>query len=216
MAIRLKKLLRPLFFIFVRIGVTVLLGLNIRRRDLLPKTGPAIIIANHNSHLDTLVLQSLFPLNKLSNIKPVAAADYFSRTRHMAWFANNIINIIPIERSRVIKGADPLAGCYRALDNGNIIIIYPEGSRGEPERISHFKKGIAHLAERYPDVPVIPVFMHGLGKALPKGEIILVPFFCDIYIGEKIIFSGNRNEFMAKVTRSFEQLAAEGHFSEWE
>ena len=104
----------------------------------------------------------------------------------IAWFSTKIIGIIPMERGRPRKTSDPLQPCCQALDRGNILILFPEGSRGEPEQISQFKKGVAHLAERYPQVPVIPVFIHGLGKALPKGDFVLVPFFVTYLSGSPL------------------------------
>lgn len=102
--------------------------------------------------------------------------------------------------------------CYEALDRGEILILFPEGTRGEPEQLATFKKGIAYLSERYPSVPVIPVFMHGLGKALPKGTALFVPFFCDVFVGEAMQWMQDKDSFMKALNERFEALASEGHF----
>lgn len=212
----MSRLLRFLFFaLFARLLVLIVLGLNVRRRELLPAAGPAIVVANHNSHLDTLVLMTLLPLRLLPRVRPVAALDYFLRNRGLAWFALNIIGIIPLSR-RPQRGADPLAPCAEALQRGDILILFPEGSRGEPERMAKFKTGVAHLAERCPAVPVVPVFMHGLGKALPKGDFVLVPFFCDVFVGEGLRWTGERGSFMAGLEAAMGRLAGEGCFAVWE
>jgi len=216
MVTKLSSVPRLLFFLLVRIAVLVLLGLNVRRKEQLPAKGPAIVVANHNSHLDTLVLISLFPLKDLPKIKPIAAADYFLRNKFLAWFSKNILGIIPIERGKASKNFDPLKPCCDALDAGNIIILFPEGTRGEPEKLSDFKKGIAYLSERYPKVPVTPVFIHGLGKALPKGDFVLVPFFCDVFVGSSFTFESGRKDFMNHLTSQFQELSGEKNFKPWE
>lgn len=233
----MDSLLRWIFFgVIVRFIVWIFLGLNIRHRERLPNSGPAIIVANHNSHLDALVLISLFPLKLLPQIRPAAAMDYFLSNRLLAWFAMNIIGIIPVVRKphpRTAKNrfitaefetANPpssrnpyhlLSHCERALYREEILIFFPEGTRGEPEKRSKFKTGIAHLLAEFPEVPVIPVYIHGLGKALPKGEALLVPFFCDVFVGKPITWEGDRNEFMQTLEEAMEELEQEGNFSEW-
>lgn len=209
------NILRFLFFVLiVRPVLLIILGMNVRGRENLPKTGPAIITANHNSHLDTLTLIALFPLKMLPKLRPVAAADYFLKNKWLAWFALNIIGILPLQRGGISK--NPLEDMEKALDNGDILILFPEGSRGEPEQLTDFKRGVAFLAKARPDVPVHPVFMHGLGKALPKGSMILVPFNCDVFAGEAFSYEGDVKAFMAALQQRMNALADEGDFPPWE
>jgi len=210
------RLLRYLYYrVFIKTVVMIVLGLNVRHRERLPQQGPAIVVANHNSHLDTMVLITALPSHLLPIIRPVAAMDYFLRNPLLAWFALKIVGILPIARKKE-GGEDPLADCGEALKAGQILIFFPEGSRGEPEHLAAFKKGISYLAEQHPDVPVYPVYMHGLGKALPRGEALLVPFFCDVFVGEPMSWGNDREAYMAALDERMQQLAAEGRFPSWD
>jgi 1-acyl-sn-glycerol-3-phosphate acyltransferase len=94
-----SKLLQAVFFtLIVRPLITIVIGLIIQGEERLPLKGPAIVAANHNSHLDTLTLMSLWPLTHLNHVRPVAAADYFLSNRYLAWFSLTFMRIIPIER----------------------------------------------------------------------------------------------------------------------
>ncbi len=213
----IHKALRYLFFsIIVNFFILIVMGINVRHRERLPQKGPAILVANHNSHLDAIVLTHLLSLKLLSSIHPIAAADYFLRHKILAWFAKNIIGIIPISRQKERQHQDPLLPCYEPLNQGAVLIFFPEGTRGAPEQRSTLKKGIAFLAERFPTVPIVPVFIHGLGKALPKDEALFVPFFCDVFVGEAICAAHfqDRDKLMEALNQSFEKLALEGNFIE--
>ncbi|MFO1187632.1 MAG: lysophospholipid acyltransferase family protein [Alphaproteobacteria bacterium] len=202
-------LLRWLIFVAVAKPFAYLvLGYAVKHRSRLVADGPAIIVANHNSHLDTLLLYVLFPSRLLPKLHPVAAADYFFRTPFLRWVSLNILNVMAIARGSQSRG-DPLAPLREALARGEILFIFPEGSRGEPERMAELKTGIAHLAEEMPAVPIVPVFLYGAGRSLPKGSRLFVPFRCAGAVGEAIRWTGDRRSFMAELKARLEALATE-------
>ncbi len=218
----MRGVLKWLFFaVVVRPFLLLVLGLNVRRREALPVAGPAIVAANHNSHLDTLVLMSLLPRKALLRARPVAAADYFLSNRWLAAFTVGVLGIIPIVRNPdvgetpVTPPRDVLAECEAALRNGDILIVFPEGTRGEPEQMTRIKSGVARLVERMPATTLVPVFMHGLGKTLPRGAWLPVPFSCDVLVGTALPWHGDRRALMADLARAFETLRGEGQFPEW-
>jgi 1-acyl-sn-glycerol-3-phosphate acyltransferase len=211
------RVLRFLFFaVVVRAVILVALGLAVRHRARLPSDGPAILAGNHNSNLDALALMSLMPLKLLPKLRPVAAMDYFYTSKPLSWFVNNIIGIIPVKRGSGKEGGNPLQLAEEALDRGEILVLFPEGSRGEPERRQAFKKGIGHLARARPKVPVVPVFLHGLGKALPKGSALLVPFNVTVNVGEALYGRQSHDAFVASLESAMTALAAEEKLPAWE
>jgi 1-acyl-sn-glycerol-3-phosphate acyltransferase len=203
----MNRFLKVLFVaLIVKPVVLIILGLNVVNRQKLPQSGPAIIAANHNSHLDTMVLFSLYPLSEVHKLRPVAAADYFLRNPLMAWFSMNVIGIIPISRSGTVNKEELFKGCHNALDQGDILILFPEGTRGEPEHMSKLKKGIYHLTKDREDTPVIPIMTHGLGRALPKGEALLVPFNCDVVVGDPLPATSTCDQMLELLSDAYSYL----------
>lgn len=194
------------FAIVVRPLVLVGLGLNVLNRSALPAGGPAVIAANHNSHLDTLVLMSLFPLRDLHRVRPVAAADYFLANRARAWFSKTIMGIIPLDRSGGADLSNLFDPLHEALDRNEILILFPEGSRGNPEEVGRLRKGIYHLVKDREETPVFPVVMHGLGRALPRGEALFVPFNCDVVIGSPLAMENSSDKFLSQLGEAYREL----------
>lgn len=187
--------------------MSFVIGTNIFGRENLPLNKQFILVANHNSHLDALALMNLFPLKQLKHIHPVAASDYFMQNPLISWFSTTCLNIVPIPRTKFTKSDNPLTRMGEILSKGDSLIIFPEGTRGEPEVMANFKSGIAHLVGKNPSIPVVPIFLKGMGKSLPKGEIILVPFYCDVIIGQSQDFSGTKEEIVKKIEEAVINLS---------
>lgn len=131
-----------------------------------PNSGPFIIAANHNSHMDTpVIFYALGP--KARNLHPVAAKDYFFENPFMARTVRILFNAIPFNRQSTAR--EELGLALAVLEKGHSLVFYPEGSRGQPGLMQPFKSGIGFLA-LMSDAPVIPTLIVGSDKAMPKGS----------------------------------------------
>jgi 1-acyl-sn-glycerol-3-phosphate acyltransferase len=210
-------LIRLLFLaLFAKPLARFMTGADVIGAQNLPKTGPAIIAANHNSHVDTLLLLTMFPVRLLPKLRPAAAADYFLRGPIIGWFSRHVIGIVPVERALAGSGADVLAPTREALDQGAIVILFPEGTRGDAsDEMGELKSGIARLAHDCLYAPVIPVWIEGAGRVLPKGAHLPVPMNCTVLIGEPIAWTGDRLSFMALLRERLLALKAEAPPQRW-
>ncbi len=198
----MRNFLKYCFFLFfVKPFIYIVLGVNVKNPENLPKNGPAIIVANHNSHIDTLVLMCLFPVCMIGQINPVAAADYFFNTKFRSFVFKTLLGAIALKRHKGgFSKEDIFKEVNENLQNGHILIVYPEGTRSMDSELQEFKTGVAHLVKSNPDVPVIPVYINGPDKVLPKYDSFLVPHICDIYVGEALHYgSSNKQEFMQEI-----------------
>ncbi|HLG13006.1 MAG TPA: lysophospholipid acyltransferase family protein [Blastocatellia bacterium] len=203
----LRDVVQMIFFaLVVRPFMALFIGLRVRGREHLPASQPFILIANHSSHLDTISLLSLFPLTRLRRVRPVAAADYFERNAVVSFLARTLFNILPIARKNITPENNPLRVMSDALEAGCSLILFPEGTRGSGEEMGQFRAGVAHLLERKPDVVVVPAYLVNMGRSLPKGEFIPVPFFCEVRLGAPRVVSGSRREMIASLADAVREL----------
>ena len=194
----------------------ILTGADVSGQEHLPAKGPAIVVANHNSHVDTLLLLTIFPARTLRHVRPAAAADYFLANPVMSWFSRNIIGIVPVERKKVGRDFDVLAPAREALAQGDIVVIFPEGTRGEAsDQMGKLKSGVARLAADFPDAPVVPVWIAGAGRVLPKGSGVPVPLNCSATIGPPLAWRGDRQAFMGEIREALEALSRQAPPLRW-
>ena len=198
------------FTVVVRPFVHAVLGLRILGRENLPPTDPFILVSNHASHLDAVVLLSLFHGRRLRRIHPAAAADYFRRSRLLFWLTSTFFNILPIERKHITRSNDPCRVMQAALEAGESLIVFPEGTRGSGNELQAFHAGIAHLARREPGVPVIPAHLTNTGRSLPKGTWVPLPLLCEVRIGGRLHLQGSPGEAsrdLAAAVRALETVS---------
>lgn len=198
---------RPLAAVFT--------GADVIGAERLPTDGPAIIAANHNSHVDTLLLLTMFPARLIGRLRPVAAADYFLRGPVIGWFSRSLIGIVPISRQSGGR-EDVLAPAREALAAGDIVIIFPEGTRGAAtDELGPMKAGVARLAAAFPGAPVIPVWIEGAGRVLPKGAFLPAPMNCTVLVGEASRWCGDRDRFLEALRASLEELRKNAPPQRW-
>lgn len=194
------------FLLFVKLFMAIFIGLRVYGRHNLPKTHPFIIVANHSSHLDTLSLLSVFPIKELPKIQPVAAGDYFNRNRVISFLTHKLFNILTIPRSGISKENNPVKIMKNAVEQGKSLIIYPEGARSLTGEIGRFRPGIAHLAKEIPGLKVVPAYLANMGRSLPKGEYLPLPFFCEIIIGPPLVLEGEKSEIVQTLEKAVKEL----------
>jgi len=149
-------------------------------------------------------------------LRPVAAADYFLKPRGLGWFATNIIGIIPVARGRAKEGGNPLAECEAALDRDDILILFPEGSRGVPEALGLFKKGIGHLAKARANVPVIPRLHAWARQGVAQGVGPARSLQLRVSVGEPVYGQDSYEALVRELEAAMTALAAQKRVPAWD
>ncbi len=177
---------------------------------------PFVLFANHASHFDTLVLWAALDAERRAMLRPVAAADYWGKTRLHRWVAEQVLGALLIARKREDRTDDPVASMLTVLDGGKAILIFPEGTRSLDGRIAPFKAGLFQLATQRPQVPLVPVYLQNPGRILPKGEILPVPFLCSIRVGEPLSRETDetKDAFVARARQAVITLAGDAYEEE--
>jgi 1-acyl-sn-glycerol-3-phosphate acyltransferase len=156
-------------------------------QENLPLEGSFVLVANHSSHLDTLTLLAALPLKKLHRAFPAAAADYFFTSVPRIALSAILVNALPFDRK--IQRRQSLQLCQQLLANpGNILILFPEGTRSLAGEIASFKPGIGLLLAGT-KIPVIPCYISGAFSAWPKGKLFPRPRQVRLVVGKQRSFS---------------------------
>jgi 1-acyl-sn-glycerol-3-phosphate acyltransferase len=133
---------------------------------------PALIVANHQSHMDTLVLFEAMPSRIKDNLYFGAAADrWFVKGRKKLvlkpWYQSIVLGNFPIVRGGGARALDYAGWLLQQRCN---VCIFPEGTRTTTGELGAFRLGAAMLALEH-DVPVVPVYLSGLREVRPKGAM---------------------------------------------
>ena len=163
--------------------------------DRLPSTGAGVLVANHESWLDPVILPMALPR------KPAFLA------MEELWRMPGIRVImreygplaIPLHRG--VVDATAFKRALRALQGGSLLIIFPEGGISPDEHLRPFHRGAAMLAARA-GAPLIPVGIEGSAEALPLGRVLPRPRRITVRIGTPIMLSGDQREEIERATEA--------------
>jgi 1-acyl-sn-glycerol-3-phosphate acyltransferase len=173
---------RTIVALLLRAWLKIYHRLKVVGREKLPREGSFVLVANHVSHLDTLSILAALPLRKLHRVFPAAAKDYFFVSVRRTAAAAVVFNALPFDRETNIRQS--LSLCKHLMENsGNVLLIFPEGTRSKTGELGEFKSGIGLLLAGV-DLPVVPCYLQGAFEALPKGQIFPRPHRLRLTIGE--------------------------------
>lgn len=209
------KTLHQVFLFFIHRVVLYnflkfIIGVRFQDKEVFKNCNQVLILGNHNSHLDTLSILASLPFRLHGKVHPVAAGDYFGRTSLVSFFSKLFVNVLLINRKgTATSDTKPLNVMDQYIKEGKSLILFPEGSRGEPEKLQEFKIGAAILLQKNPELPFVPVFMRGLGNALPKGDKLLLPHECQVCFGKIKLAEGSAEEIRNLIQQSILDLKSE-------
>lgn len=143
-----------------------------------------IYYANHNSHIDFILLWSSLPKIMRRQTKPVAASDYWLKDGFRQFLIKDTFNGVTIQRNREDQ-TDPLQPVKDALAQGYSIIFFPEGTRNLNDDIDllPFKSGLYNLHQQFPEIEIVPVWISNLKRVMPKGAFIPLPLLSTVCFG---------------------------------
>ena len=204
----LVDVLRTLVAVIIRGLLRIYCRFEIIGREHLPNDGESfVLVANHSSHLDSVCLLAALPLRRLQRAFPVAAEDYFFRSLPRTWFATVVMNALPFARQMRVR--ESLAICAQLLAQpGNVLVIFPEGTRSRSGATQAFKPGIgALLAEG--GATVLPCYVEGAFRAWPKGRRLPRPRKVRLMIGASRAYDGGEaGAIAAELREAVEELRA--------
>jgi 1-acyl-sn-glycerol-3-phosphate acyltransferase len=149
-----------------------------------PQATPTVYFANHRSHGDFVLLWTSLPPDLRSLTRPVAAADYWLASPTRRFIGCEVFRAVLIDRTGAGDRSDPITQMADALDAGDSLILFPEGTRNESdEALLPFKSGLFHLSRRCPNVRLVPVWINNVHRVLPKGALVPLPLACSVTFG---------------------------------
>lgn len=163
-------------FIFWLI-IKVYLGYRVKYRENFPAEGPFIIASNHLSFLDPALVGNALR----RRVSFLAREDLFKNRIFNLW--GRAVGAIPVKRGRFDLSA--MKGSLQRLKKGEVVALFPEGTRSVDGFIREAKAGVGFLAVKA-GVPIVPLCIKGTDKALPKGAIFIRLKPVAVYVGKPV------------------------------
>ncbi len=165
--------------------------LEVRGAEHIPKEPPFVLVANHASHLDALVLAAVLPMRLRDRVFPVAAADVFFESVPVTLFASLMLNALPMHRAN--RGRHALKELReRLIGEPCAFILFPEGARSRTGEMLPVKSGIGMIVAET-SVPVVPCWLEGCFEAMRPNQKLPRPRRIRVHVGSAERFADVSN-----------------------
>ena len=185
-------------------------GASVRGVEGSPCQKQCIFFANHGSHLDFIVLWAMLPGDLRARTRGVAGKDYWEVTPLRRFMAKRVFRAVLVDRDGGSLGhlRAQIDQLIEALDAGDSLILFPEGTRGSGREIGPFKGGLYFLSRQRPDVDLVPVHLENLHRIMPKGEFLPVPQLSCVSFGAPLERRDGESKaaFLARAREAVESL----------
>lgn len=177
---------RRFFHSAIRAMLLVRHGLTVEGLENLEGGGPFVFTPNHASHFDLLSVAGALPHSMVHKTFAVAAKDYFFNRTYKAIAARAFVNAVPFDRKGRVN--ESMQRCRDALEAGDSLVIFPEGTRSPSGQLQEFKPGVGQLLAGDPRARAVPVFIDGAYQIMPKGSQRPGPGKLRVRFGKPISF----------------------------
>jgi 1-acyl-sn-glycerol-3-phosphate acyltransferase len=174
-------------------------------RETVPRTGPAVLCANHLSFFDSVVMMMTFD----RPVYFIGKADYLDSWKTRRLFP--AMGMIPIDRDNGAKATMALDAATEVLRNGSLLCVFPEGTRSRDGHLHRGYIGAARVAISA-GCPILPVGIVGTREIQPPGARLPRPGACSVSIGDPLVASdvevnGRRSAARALTNQVMERIA---------
>ena len=185
----LYKIFKTLFYFYSKLVFSTYAPTSVVGRENVPDSS-FILCSNHNSHMDVALLAVATKKN-FNDFGMLAARDYWFESWVKRVSVNTVMNLIPVDRASnkdkelSIKDSEDLCSAFMNYEQRNLI-LFPEGTRGNPGELLPFKKGAARFALNL-NKPILPAVIYGSHKIWPRGKVFFgLPAKIRVFILEPI------------------------------
>lgn len=189
-------------------GARFLTGAQAQWKGCGPEDRQRIYVANHTSHLDFLLLWAALPPALRARTRPVAAADYWDRGFVRRYLATRVFRAVLVTRGGGLRDPHSTDPMQAALERGDSLILFPEGTRGTGDELLPFKPGVFHACKARRGVEIVPVWMDNNHRVMPKGSLFPVPMLCSAKFGAPLEVEPDESKepFLLRLRQSVREL----------
>jgi 1-acyl-sn-glycerol-3-phosphate acyltransferase len=160
-----------------------------------------VVVANHESFCDILVLLANLPMQ----VRFMAKRSVF-RVPVLGW-SIAAAGFIPVDREDRSRGSETVAAALARLSGGRSVVVFPEETRSRTGDLLPFKRGAAHLALKS-GLPLLPIGLAGTFRVLPRGSLLIAPGPVVMSVGDPIEVAGRTLKDRETLTRAAREEVA--------